>query len=151
MRLTARSEYGLLALIDLGVRYGEGPVSAREVSERQGVPAKFLEQLLGALRKAGLVSAVRGARGGFALTRDPSEITVLEVVEALEGPLAPTSCDGGSLCGRGGACAAAGVWAKATEALRDVFLTTTLADLSVSQARFDSDAATGRAKERVDR
>ena len=149
MRLTARSEYGLLALIDLGVRYGDGPVSAREVSERQGVPAKFLEQLLGALRKAGLVSAVRGARGGFALTRAPGQITVLEVVEALEGPLAPTSCDGGSLCGRSGACAAAGVWAKATEALRDVFETTTLADLSTRQAQFDIEATPGRAKERV--
>jgi Rrf2 family protein len=148
MRLTARSEYGLLALIDLGVRYGNGPVSAREVSERQGVPSKFLEQLLAALRKAGLVSAVRGARGGFTLTRSPEEITVLEVVEALEGPLAPTSCDGGSLCGRSGACAAASVWAKATDALRDVFDTTTLADLSVRQAQFDS-AGHVHDKERV--
>jgi Rrf2 family protein len=149
MRLTARSEYGLLALIDLGVRYGDGPVSAREVSERQCIPAKFLEQLLAALRKAGLVAAVRGAHGGFALTRDPRDITVLEVVEALEGPLAPTSCDGGSLCGRSGACAAAGVWAKATEALRDVFLTTTLADLSVRQAQFDDHASPEDRKERA--
>ena len=149
MRLTARSEYGLLALIDLGGRYGDGPVSAREVSERQCIPAKFLEQLLGALRKAGLVSAMRGAHGGFSLTREPSQISVLEIVEALEGPLAPTSCDGGSLCGRSGACAAAGVWAKATDALRDVFETTTLADLSVRQARFDSDAAKVREKERA--
>jgi Rrf2 family protein len=145
MRLTARSEYGLLALVDLGVRYGEGPVSAREVSERQGVPAKFLEQLLGALRKAGLVCSVRGARGGFSLTRDPSDITILQVVEALEGPLAPTSCDGGSVCGRSGACAAAVVWGKATDALRDVFDTTTLADLSIRQAQFDSGTA-GREK-----
>jgi Rrf2 family protein len=137
MRLTARSEYGLLALIDLGVRYGSGPVSAREVSERQGVPSKFLEQLLAAMRKAGLVSAIRGARGGFELTRDPSEITVLEVVEALEGPLAPTSCDGGSICGRSHACAAASVWGKATEALREVFATTSLAELSIRQAEFD--------------
>jgi Rrf2 family transcriptional regulator, cysteine metabolism repressor len=146
MRLTARSEYGLLALVDLGVRYGEGPVSAREVSERQGVPAKFLEQLLGALRKAGLVCSVRGARGGFSLTRDPSDITILQVVEALEGPLAPTSCDGGSLCGRSGACAAAVVWGRATDALRDVFETTTLADLSIRQAQFDSGGAAGREK-----
>jgi Rrf2 family cysteine metabolism transcriptional repressor len=151
MRLTARSEYGLLALIDLGVRYGDGPVSAREISERQGVPAKFLEQLLGALRKAGVVCAVRGAHGGFALTRDPSSISGLEAVEALEGPLAPTSCDGGSLCGRSGACAAAGVWAKATDALRDVFETTTLADLSTRQAQFDNGVTTGQKKERVER
>jgi Rrf2 family cysteine metabolism transcriptional repressor len=142
MRLTARSEYGLLALVDLGCRYGSGPVSAREVSERQGVPLKFLEQLLAALRKAGLVSASRGSRGGFSLTREPSAISVLEVVEALEGPLAPTSCDGGQLCGRSGACAAAGVWSRATEALRDVFLTTTLADLCQTQSQFDATALT---------
>jgi len=141
MRLTARSEYGVLALIDLGVRYGEGPVSAREVAERQGIPLKFLEQLLAALRKAGLVQAVRGARGGFALTREPAGITVLEVVEALEGPLAPTTCDGGQLCGRVGACAAAGVWSRATEALRDVFVTTTLDDLCTKQAAFDITAS----------
>lgn len=138
MRLTARSEYGLLALIDLGCRFGAGPVSAREVSERQGIPLKFLEQLLSALRKAGLVSALRGARGGFVLAREPKAISVLEVVEALEGPLAPTTCDGGQLCGRSGVCAAAGVWAKATDALRDVFVSTTLADLSERQVEYDS-------------
>jgi Rrf2 family protein len=149
MRLTARSEYGLLALIDLGVRYGDGPVSAREVSSRQEIPAKFLEQLLAALRKAGIVGSVRGAHGGFALTRDPREITVLEIVEALEGPLAPTSCDGGSLCGRSGACAAASVWGKATKALRDVFETTTLADLATRQAQYDGKAAAGRERERI--
>jgi Rrf2 family protein len=137
MRLTARSEYGLLALIDLGVRYGEGPVSARGVAERQGIPLKFLEQLLAAMRKAGLVSACRGARGGFTLTREPERISVLEVVEALEGSLAPTSCDGGQLCGRSGACAAAGVWSKATEALRNVFTTTSIGDLCSRQVVFD--------------
>jgi Rrf2 family protein len=151
MRLTARSEYGLLALIDLGVRYGDGPVSAREVSQRQAIPGKFLEQLLAALRKAEIVGSVRGAHGGFALTRDPREITVLEVVEALEGPLAPTSCDGGALCGRSGACAAAGVWAKATDALREVFLTTTIADLSNRQAKFDEGASARDEKEPVAR
>jgi Rrf2 family protein len=138
MRLTARSEYGMLALIDLGVRFGEGPVSARGVAERQGIPMKFLEQLLAAMRKAGLVSASRGAHGGFTLTRDPSLITVLEVVEALEGPLAPTSCDGGQLCGRSGICAAAGVWSRATEALRDVFTTTSVGDLCSRQVAFDN-------------
>jgi len=141
MRLTARSEYGLLALIDLGCRYGSGPVSAREVSERQGIPLKFLEQLLAALRKAGLVTALRGARGGFTLTRDPAAISVLEVVEALEGPLAPTACDGGQLCGRSGVCAAAGVWARATDALHDVFESTMLADLSARQVEFDAVSA----------
>jgi Rrf2 family protein len=138
MRLSAKSEYGLLALIDLASRWGQGPVSAREIAERQEIPPKFLEQLFVSLRKADLVHAVRGAHGGFALQRDPSEIHVLEVVEALEGPLKPTVCAGGGSCSRTQACAAATVWNRATAALRDVFETTTLADLAGEQAAMDA-------------
>lgn len=143
MRLTAKSEYGLLAAIDLACGYGGGPVSAREVAERRHIPARFLEQLFVALRRAGLVSAVRGARGGFVLTRNPAEITVLDVVEALEGPLSASVCDSerGVTCGQAGACAAAPVWARATAALRDVFATTSIADLAGDQVRFDGDTA----------
>ncbi len=135
MRLTAKSEYGLLAMIDLACRAQDGPVSAREVSERQAVPPKYLEQLFVALRKAGLVSAVRGARGGFVLDRPAAEITVLDIVEALEGPLKPTVCDAerAAVCGKGGACAAAGVWDQATRAVREVFVSTTLDTLARDQ------------------
>lgn len=143
VRLTAKSEYGLLALIDLACRYGDGPVSARGVADRQSIPMKFLEQLLSALRKAGLVTAVRGAHGGFELSREPREISVLDVVEALEGPLAPTSCDGAGCC-RSGACAAGSVWGRATDALRGVFSGTTLADLASAQSAFDQDASGAR-------
>lgn len=135
MRLTAKSEYGLLAMIDLACRATAGPVSAREISERQAVPPKYLEQLFVALRKGGLVTAVRGARGGFELSRPSAEITVLDVVEALEGPLRPTVCDSerSAACGKGGACAAAGVWDRATRAVRDVFESTTLETLANDQ------------------
>ena len=146
MRLTAKSEYGLLAVIDLAVSYGEGPVSAREIAERRDIPPRFLEQLFVSLRRGGVVSAVRGARGGFALTRDPGEITVLEVVEALEGALETSVCDSerSSGCVRSGACAAAPIWAKATAALRDVFATTTLAELAGNQERMDARAGLAR-------
>jgi Rrf2 family protein len=139
MRLTAKSEYGLLAMIELACHYGEGPVSAREIAERRGIPARFLEQLFVALRRAELVTAVRGARGGFVLTRDPSGITTLEVVEALEGPLTASVCDSerGLECGNAGSCAAAPVWARATRALRDVFDSTTLAELARLQDSLD--------------
>lgn len=139
MRLSAKSEYGLLAMMDLASRADRGPVSAREISERQSIPGKFLEQLFVHLRQAGLVSAVRGAHGGFVLERDPSQITVLQVVEALEGPLVSTVCDGdrAEICGRNGLCAAAHVWERATAALRDVFVTTTLADLVTVQNTMD--------------
>lgn len=143
MRLTAKSEYGVLAMIDLACNHGEGPVSAREVAERRNIPPRFLEQLFVALRRAGLVNAVRGARGGFALSDEPSKITVLQVVEALEGPLTASVCetDRGNDCGQSGACAAAPVWMRATRALRDVFDSTTLAELAGTQQRFDERAS----------
>jgi Rrf2 family transcriptional regulator, cysteine metabolism repressor len=142
MRLTAKSEYGVLAMIDLACNYGRGPVSAREISERRGIPARFLEQLFVSLRRAGIVTAVRGARGGFELAKDPVEVTVLDIVEALEGPLASNVCDAERdvACARSSACAASSVWSRATAALRDVFGTTTLAELANSQIAFDNGA-----------
>lgn len=139
MRLTAKSEYGLLAMIDLACNHGQGPVSAREVAERREIPPRFLEQLFVSLRRAGLVSAVRGAHGGFILAEEPGDITVLQVVEALEGPLTATVCktDRGDDCGHSGACAAAPVWVNATSALREVFGKASLADLAGKQQRFD--------------
>lgn len=140
MRLTAKSEYGMLAMIELACRFGDGPASAREIAERRGIPARFLEQLFVALRRADLVSAVRGAHGGFILSRDPADITTLQVVEALEGPLTASVCDTdrGVGCGNAGSCAAAPVWARATTALREVFASTTLAELACEQDRFDT-------------
>ncbi len=139
MRLTAKSEYGLLAVIDLACASAERPVSAREIAERRNIPGKFLEQLFVSLRRAGLVSAVRGARGGFVLARDPATLTVLDVVEALDGPLDSPVCDAeaGGGCGRGNSCAASSVWWRATYALRGVLSTTTIADLATMQRQLD--------------
>lgn len=139
MRLTAKSEYGLIAAIDLAVAFGTGPVSAREIAERRDIPARFLDQLLVSLRRGEVVTAVRGAHGGFTLAREPEEITVLDIVQALEGPLEASLCDAerSAGCGRSGACAAAPVWSRATMALRSVFAETTLADLAGNQLRMD--------------
>ncbi|MHB9002498.1 MAG: RrF2 family transcriptional regulator [Coriobacteriia bacterium] len=144
MRLTAKSEYGLLAMIRLASACDGAPISARDISTSQEIPAKFLEQLFVGLRQAGLVTAVRGARGGFVLARPSDRITVLDVVEALEGPLATTVCekDRGLTCGRAGACAAAGVWNDATRAVRQVFGTATLAQLANAQDAIDARPAT---------
>lgn len=143
MRLTAKSEYGVLAMIELASRYGQGPVSAREIAETRSIPARFLEQLFVALRRAELVTAVRGARGGFVIARDPENITVLDVVEALEGPLTASVCDTdrGHECSQAGACAAAPVWLRATRALREVFAASTLADLAGTQRKMDTNVS----------
>lgn len=142
MRLTAKSEYGLLAAIDLACVYGTGPTSVREIAERRGIPPRFLEQLFVSLRRAELVRAVRGAKGGFILCRHPDDITVLEVVEALEGSLAYTVCDHArdEVCTRSAVCAAAGLWSSATEALREVLESTTLGSLGGVQSALDRSA-----------
>lgn len=146
MRLTAKSEYGVLAAIDLACNYGCGPTSAREIAERRGIPPRFLEQIFVSLRRAGLVNAVRGAKGGFALTRDPADVTVLDVVEALEGSLAPSVCDHARdvVCPKTATCAAAPLWASATAALRDVFASSTLAALAGTQEEFDRRLSAGK-------
>jgi Rrf2 family protein len=140
MRLTAKSEYGLLALMHLARTCGAEPVSARGIAEAENIPIKFLEQLFAQLRRAGLVTAKRGAHGGFILGRPAEEITVLDVVEALEGPLSPSPCDGSTTCSRSSGCAAAGVWNEASTALRGVLGRATLARVAGEQARMDAAA-----------
>lgn len=138
MRLTARSEYGLLALVEIAAG-GEQPSSARELAERWGMPLKFLEQLLSALKRAGVVRSTRGARGGYVLTRPAEEISVLDAVEALEGPLAPSVCaQEGEGCAQSSRCAAGTIWSRVSDAVRDVLASVTLADLATDQLRLDA-------------
>src|SRR6266545_992747 len=89
VKLSMRSDYGARAMIDLALRHGERPVQSADIAARQGIPEAYLEQLLTSLRKAGLVRSTRGPHGGHELARPPAEMTLLEVVSALEGPLGP--------------------------------------------------------------
>ena len=92
MMFSTRSEYGVRVMIQLGRRHGAGPVSLAEVAESEQLPLAYLEQLIARLRKAELVSSTRGAHGGYELARAPEKITMAQVVEALEGTLAPMQC-----------------------------------------------------------
>lgn len=87
MRVSARSDYGLKAVLELAEAYGRGPVQSGEIAARRGVPESYLEQIMTVLRKAGLVLSVRGPQGGHVLASHPSSITVRTVIEALDGPL----------------------------------------------------------------
>jgi len=136
MRLSARSEYGLLALIDLASAPADAPLATRELAESRGIPPAFLEQLLADLRRAGLVRATRGPHGGFTLARLATEITALEIVEALEGPIAPSVCSPDA-CGREDGCAASSVWHDVSESVRGALSAFTLARLAEEQARLD--------------
>jgi Rrf2 family cysteine metabolism transcriptional repressor len=87
MKITARAEYASLAVLDLALHYNSGQVQAKEIADRQQIPLKFLEQILIQLRNAGLVRSIRGASGGYLLARSPDEISLKDVVEAVEGEL----------------------------------------------------------------
>lgn len=91
MKLTNKSEYALLALSALARNYGKGLISGDRLSAEQGVPKGFLQQILFALKRAGYVRSVKGQEGGYELSKDPSSITVAEIVRFFEGPLAPTT------------------------------------------------------------
>ncbi|HSA64569.1 MAG TPA: Rrf2 family transcriptional regulator [Nitrospira sp.] len=86
MRVSLRSTYGIMAAVDLAMQVGPAPIQAKAIARRQGIPARFLEQVLHAMKKAGLVTSQRGAQGGYVLSKKPSEVSVAEILEALEGP-----------------------------------------------------------------
>src|SRR5258708_1480577 len=91
MRVSTRSDYGLRALIELSTHYGSGPMQSSEIALRRHIPEQYLDQLLTALRKAGFIRSMRGPSGGHELVRPPSDICVREVIESLEGSLAPVA------------------------------------------------------------
>jgi Rrf2 family protein len=92
MKFSKRSEYGLRALIELTAHYGKAPLQRHQIAKRQHIPIEFLEQILLALRNAGLLASRRGVSGGYRLLKSPDEITLGAVIRILDGPLAPIGC-----------------------------------------------------------
>jgi Rrf2 family cysteine metabolism transcriptional repressor len=134
MRLSAREQYGVRAMIELGRRHGQGPVSLSDVAQAQSISLGYLEQIFPLLKDAHLVESTRGARGGYELSRAPQQITVGDVVRALEeGYIMPLKCipqqRGQASCGRQDICAARDVWRKMHEGIVEVLDSTTLEDL----------------------
>ena len=89
LSITSKSPYALRALVELSKSGSAGPVPIGELARRRDIPVQFLEQLFATLRRAGILKSQRGVKGGYSFARDPSEITVLEVVELLDGPIGP--------------------------------------------------------------
>jgi Rrf2 family cysteine metabolism transcriptional repressor len=143
VRFSARTRYGLLALMDMAMHQAAGSparLTTHEIAARQGIPERFLEQQITALKNAGLVTSHRGAHGGCGLARRAQEITVLQVIEALEGsPLELERIDGTDDDATGGAIRE--MWERAREALTEVFGTVTVASLARREAELRNDKA----------
>lgn len=87
MKLSLKATYGILASVDLALHNGHAPVSARAIAQRRDIPPRFLEHVLHGLKRAGLIESHRGAQGGYALSKKPADVSLAEIVEALEGPI----------------------------------------------------------------
>ena len=129
MKLSTKGRYGVKAMVDLAIHYGESPISIKSISQRQGISEYYLEQLFSALRKAKLIKSIRGAQGGYVLNKLPEEITVADIMEVLEGPIEISDCVEGTTCNNGNCCATRLLWQKIKTSIEDVTTSVTLKDI----------------------
>jgi Rrf2 family transcriptional regulator, cysteine metabolism repressor len=141
MMFSTKAEYGVRVMVELARRPGHVPVPLAEIAATDGMPLAYLEHLVARLRKAGLVDSRRGSRGGYLLARPASEISMADVVEALEGSIAPIECiseaaDGSIVCARESSrdhvCPTKLLWTRVRMSIIDTLRETMLADLLVS-------------------
>jgi Rrf2 family transcriptional regulator, cysteine metabolism repressor len=153
MMFSTKAEYGVRVMVELARRAGRGPVPLAEIAAHDGLPLAYLEHLVARLRKAGLLDSRRGAHGGYLLARAPEEITMAEVVEALEGSIAPIECiseaaDGSIVCSRESAdpehpapvCPTKLLWTRVRFSIVRTLQETTLAHLVSARAVGAGDA-----------
>jgi len=134
MKLSTRTRYGMRALMDLAIHGSEKTVQLKDIAKRQDISLSYLEHLVMPLVSAGMVKSTRGARGGIKLGRPARQIRLVEILEVLEGPLAPVEClKDSKYCPRSGACATQDVWNEMKEAMGNVLSTQTLQDLADRQ------------------
>ena len=131
MNISTKGRYGLRAMIELALRYEEGPLSLREIADSQQISYKYLEQLVPSLKAEGLIESYQGSKGGYSLKKAPDEISALEVVKALDGSLAPVECvEDPKLCDRYSFCATQELWNEINESLRKLLRSKTLKQLA---------------------
>jgi Rrf2 family protein len=130
MQFSAREYYGLRAMAEWARRYGDGPVSVAEVAEAEGLSPAYLEQIVPPLREAGLLLSTRGVHGGYSLGRRPEEISVAQVIQALEGDVVTLRCaDDADPCARVDQCLTRSVWEQVSELVLRALQKITLAEL----------------------
>ena len=139
MQISSRTLYGMRAMLALARVHGQGSTFLKDIAEAEGLPGTYMEQVMVPLRKSGIVQAVRGAKGGYTLARDPSEISVLAILGALEGPLALADCPAGSgCCGNPAGCALMELWDEGSRALNEIYGNLSLAGLLERQKAKES-------------
>jgi len=130
MKISTKGRYGTRALLDVALHQGESLVQLKAIAQRQQISLHYLEHIIAPLIAAGMLRSTRGARGGVSLGRSPEEIRLSEVVQVLEGSIAPAECvDDPNVCSRADLCVTRDIWAEMKGAMASVLESTTLQDL----------------------
>ena len=135
MKLSTKGRYGIRLMLDLACHYNkERPVHLKEISERQEISEKYLWHLINLLKTSGLITTVRGAKGGYRLGKPPVEITMKDIFRVVEGPVSFIDClDSPSICNRASCCAARDLWEEAVQSLEKTLSSYTLEDMVEKQ------------------
>ena len=136
MGISQKCQYALRALFELAKRRDQGPVGVQAIASTQAIPARFLEVILQELRQAGLVQSRRGTLGGYVLAVAAETLTVADIIETIDGSMAPVKCisdQGEGQCDLFGGCAFLSLWKRARDAVAEVYRNTTLQDLIDSE------------------
>jgi len=129
MRLTTKGRFAVTAMIDLALREGEGPVTLAGIADRQKISLSYLEQLFGKLRRHKLVNSVRGPGGGYCLARNDAEITVADIIRAVDEPLDATQCGGKQNCHEEHRCMTHDLWTNLNKRMYEYLHSVKLGDL----------------------
>ncbi len=130
MKLSTRTRYGIRAVLELAENYGKGPIQLKVIARDQGISVKYLEQLMAALKSTGIVSSVRGSKGGYVLAKSPDQIRLSDCFSCLEGPVVTVECvENNGYCLRTSDCIARDVWAEVQKAVMTVLKSMTLQSL----------------------
>ncbi len=140
MQLSTKARYAARAMMELAAEYGNGPTLLKVIAQRQEISEKYLEQLMAPLRASGLIYTMRGNKGGYVLGRNPQEVTLYDVINIVEGSLAPVPCvDKAEICQRSDHCATRRVWITVKEKITGELNSITLSDLAARQAHIDEE------------
>ncbi len=134
MQISTKARYASRALVELALQYGGEPVKLKDIAAKQDISLKYLEQVMFPLRVSGYVSTQKGSKGGYVLGRPPEKITLLEIVECVEGSVAPVECaNDPALCKRSASCSTHVAWVNLKDAIVRELSRITLADLADKQ------------------
>jgi Rrf2 family cysteine metabolism transcriptional repressor len=141
MAISTRGRYATRIMVLLASRHGKQPMTKYDIGAAEEISPAYVQQLMTALRLAGLVATHRGRQGGFSLTRPPESVTVADVLKAVEGDVMPAPCRTTGHCQRANTCPTRPIWEKAAQLLEDLFTGTSIADLAAAHASTHLDSA----------